>query len=222
MPNEKPVSASSRKYILWDNDGVLVDTEEWYYTATRRALGELGIELGPEVYQQIMIKGQSSWDLALQAGIDHAQIDAAQARRDSYYQDYLRTQDISINGVVEVLAELAEHYDMAIVTTCKRRDFEVIHPNDNILQFMQFVLAREDYVQSKPNPEPYLLALNKFSAAAEQALVIEDSERGLQAARAASIDCAIVDNHFTRGHDFSQAQYRLNTLAELPPLLASM
>ena len=213
------MSAPRRKFILWDNDGVLVDTEQWYYTATRRALGELGVELPPEVYQQIMIKGQSSWSLALQAGIDERQIDAAQARRDSYYQHYLRTEDIRIPGVIEVLAELAEDYDMAIVTTCKRRDFEVIHPNDDILHFMQFVLAREDYVYSKPHPEPYLMALNKFSAPAEQALVIEDSERGLQAARAASIDCVIVDNHFTRGHDFSQAQYRLKTLAELPQLL---
>ena len=125
---------------------MLVDTEQWYYTATRRALGELGVELPPEVYQQIMIKGQSSWSLALQAGIDERQIDAAQARRDSYYQHYLLTEDIRIPGVIEVLAELAEDYDMAIVTTCKRRDFEVIHPNDEILHFMQFVLAREDYV----------------------------------------------------------------------------
>ena len=158
---------------------MLVDTEQWYYTATRRALGELGVKLPPEVYQQIMIKGQSSWSLALQAGIDERRIDAAQARR----------------------------------------EFEVIHPNDDILHFMQFVLAREDYVYSKPHPEPYLMALDKFSAPVEQALVIEDSERGLRAARAASIDCAIVDNQFTRGHDFSQAQYRLKTLAELPQLL---
>ena len=46
------MGASSRKYILWDNDGVLVDTEQWYYTATRRALGELGIELGPQFNTQ--------------------------------------------------------------------------------------------------------------------------------------------------------------------------
>ena len=197
---------------------MLVDTEQWYYTATRRALGELGVELPPEVYQQIMIKGQSSWSLALQASIDERQIDAAQARRDSYYQHYLRTEDIRIPGVIEVLAELAEDYDMAIVTTQATR-FRSDPPQRRHFAFYAVRAGARGLRVLKPHPEPYLMALNKFSAPAEQALVIEDSERGLQAARAASIDCAIVDNHFTRGHDFSQAQYRLKTLAELPQLL---
>ena len=119
-----------------------------------------------------------------------------------------------------MLSELAQHYQMAIVTTCRRDDFELIHSNLDLLQFMQFVLTREDYAESKPHPEPYLTALQKFSATSSQALVVEDSERGLRAARAAAIDCAVVDYHFTRGHDFSAAQYRLQTLKELLQLLA--
>lgn len=198
---------------------MLVDTEQWYYSATRRALAELGVELSADVYQQIMVQGRSSWDLAQQAGVDAALITQAQLRRDAYYQHHLKTEDITIDGVVEVLEELAQHYQMAIVTTCKRRDFEVIHANGKILRFMQFVLAREDYVQSKPHPEPYLTALDRFSATADEALVIEDSERGLRAARAAAIDCAVVDNHFTRTHDFSDAQFHLSNLRELPRLL---
>ena len=199
---------------------MLVDTEHWYYTATRRALAELGIELSPEVYKNIMINGQSSWDLALQAGIEPAHIAAGQVRRDAYYQSYLRSEDIAIDGVVEVLQALAVDYQMAIVTTCKRRDFALIHADDRILRFMQFVLLREDYERSKPHPEPYLKALARFAAKADEALVIEDSERGLRAAQAAAIDCAIVDNHFTRNHNFTGAQFFLPSLAELPGLLA--
>ncbi|MAD07329.1 MAG: HAD family hydrolase [Gammaproteobacteria bacterium] len=209
------------QFILWDNDGVLVDTEQWYFAATREALAELGVDLPMDTYQQIMIQGRSSWELALLAGIHPDRVQHGQERRDALYQAYLRTQDLRIEGVLEVLAELAQHYQMAIVTTCKRRDFELIHSNPDLLQFMQFVLVREDYEESKPHPEPYLTALQKFSATPQQALVIEDSERGLRAARAAGIDCAVVDYHFTRSHDFSAAQYRLHKLTHLPQLLAT-
>lgn len=222
-PSYRLMSANQSNYqfILWDNDGVLVDTEQWYFAATREALAELGVDLPMDIYQQIMIQGRSSWELALQAGVHPDRVQHGQERRDALYQAHLRTENLRIEGVLEVLAELAQHYQMAIVTTCKRRDFELIHRNPDLLQFMQFVLVREDYVESKPHPEPYLTALQKFSAAPQQALVIEDSERGLRAARAAGIDCAVVDYHFTRSHDFSAAQYRLHKLAQLPQLLVT-
>lgn len=214
------MNSTDYKYILWDNDGVLVNTEQWYFTATREALAELGVQLPIDAYQQIMIQGRSSWELAAQAGVDPRQIKDGQDLRDELYRTYLRNNDLRIKGVFEVLSELAQHYQMAIVTTCRRDDFELIHSNLDLLQFMQFVLTREDYAESKPHPEPYLTALQKFSATSSQALVVEDSERGLRAAQAAAIDCAVVDYHFTRGHDFSAAQYRLQTLKELLQLLA--
>ena len=214
------MNSTDYKYILWDNDGVLVNTEQWYFAATREALAELGVQLPIDAYQQIMIQGRSSWELAAQAGVGPQQIKDGQDLRDELYRTYLRNNDLRIEGVFEVLSELAQHYQMAIVTTCRRDDFELIHSNLDLLQFMQFVLTREDYAESKPHPEPYLTALQKFSATSSQALVVEDSERGLRAARAAAIDCAVVDYHFTRGHDFSAAQYRLQTLKELLQLLA--
>ena len=213
------MNSTDYKYILWDNDGVLVNTEQWYFAATREALAELGVQLPIDAYQQIMIQGRSSWELAAQAGVDPQQIKDGQDLRDELYRTYLRNNDLRIKGVFEVLSELAQHYQMAIVTTCRRDDFELIHSNLDLLQFMQFVLTREDYAESKPHPEPYLTALQKFSATSSQALVVEDSERGLRAAQAAAIDCAVVDYHFTRGHDFSAAQYRLQTLTELLQLL---
>jgi beta-phosphoglucomutase-like phosphatase (HAD superfamily) len=85
---------------------------------------------------------------------------------------------------------------------------------------MDFVLAREDYTRSKPDPEPYLAGLSRFGARAEECIVVEDSQRGLQAALAAGIDCAIVHNAFTAGHDFTGARYRLRSIEELPAALA--
>ena len=85
---------------------------------------------------------------------------------------------------------------------------------------MDFVLTREDYDLAKPHPEPYLAAQDRFGCRKDEALIIEDSERGLRSAVAADIDCAIVKNHFIQTHDFSAATYRIDRLTDLPKLLA--
>ena len=108
---------------------------------------------------------------------------------------------------------------MAIVTTAKRADFELIHEKRQIGQFMDFVLVREDYVLAKPHPEPYLTGLRRLGARAGETLVVEDSSRGLQSAVAAGIDCVIVHNDFTAGHDFSAAGHRIDTLIELRDII---
>ncbi len=84
---------------------------------------------------------------------------------------------------------------------------------------MEFVLVREDYNLAKPHPEPYLTGLKRFGATKEEALVVEDSSRGLNSAVAAGIDCVIVHNDFTKAHDFSRASYRIETLIELKDII---
>ena len=78
-----------------------------------------------------------------------------------------------------------------------------------------FVLVREDYEKSKPHPEPYLKGVKQFGCKKEEVLIVEDSERGLNSAVAAGIECAIVYNEFTKSHDFSKATYKINSLSEL-------
>lgn len=75
------------------------------------------------------------------------------------------------------------------------------------------------HARSKPAPDPYLEALARFGASPEQALVVEDSERGLRSASAAGIDCVVVRNAFVAGQDFSLATHTIDTLGELPALL---
>ncbi len=210
-----------RKYILWDHDGVLVETEPWYFKASQRALAEIGVELTSDVYQGIMVDGRSCWELAEKAGISVEVINSQRKIRNSYYQTYLATEDIEIPGVEAVLKSLSKDYRMAIVTTSRRVDFELIHNNRSIVQYMDFVLTVEDYAKAKPDPEPYLCALRKFDASGDEAVVVEDSARGLKSAVAAGVDCAMVFNKFTKMQDFSTATYAIKSLSELADVIAA-
>jgi HAD superfamily hydrolase (TIGR01509 family) len=208
-----------KKYILFDHDGVLVDTEFWYFKAGERALADIGLTLDKDRYLRDMSLGLGTWAQARAAGIDEQTISRQREVRNDYYQEYLRTEAIEIDGVVDTLAELSKYVRMAIVTTAKRADFDLIHEKRQVRQFMDFVLVREDYELAKPHPEPYLTGLKRFGATREETLVVEDSLRGLNSAVAAGIECAIVHNDFTEAHDFSPATYRIETLMELKDIV---
>jgi HAD superfamily hydrolase (TIGR01509 family) len=208
-----------KKYLLLDHDGVLVDTEPWYFKAGERALADIGFILDREQYLRDMSRGSATWARARAAGVDEETISRQREARDAYYQDYLRTEAIEIEGVVDALAELSHHVRMAIVTTARRADFELIHEQRQMVRFMDFVLVREDYERAKPHPEPYLTGLRRFGATPHETLVVEDSARGLSSAVAAGIDCAVVHHDFTRGQDFSRATHRIATLSELKDLV---
>ena len=205
-----------KKYILFDHDGVLVDTEFWYYKAGERALADVGFTLDRDQYLRDMTQGFATWAQAKAAGIDEQTIDRQREVRTVYYQEYLRTEDIEIEGVLETLDVLACEYRMAIITTSKPSDFALIHEKRSILDHMEFYLTREDYERAKPHPEPYLRGLERFGAAAAETVVIEDSARGLMSAIAAGIDCIVVANEFTASHDLSEATARVATFRELP------
>lgn len=208
-----------KKYILFDNDGVLVETENWYYEANKKALKKLGLDLDFDFYQSIMIKGGSAFELAEINQIENDVIEKHRKIRDEYYQEFLLTKDLAIPNVKKVLNNLSKKYKMAIVTTSRRVDFELIHKNRGISDFMEFILCVEDYAKAKPNPEPYLKGLEKFGAKNEETIVVEDSQRGLISAVNAKIDCAIVKNKFTITQDFSKAKYFLETFEELEAIL---
>jgi len=208
-----------KKYILFDNDGVLVETEKWYFTANVEILKTMGIALDEDRYRDIMVNGQSAFLLAEEAGFDSISVENARDRRNELYQHYLHTEDIAIDGVIEVLSALKEKYRMGIVTSARREDFELIHDKRGITEHMEFALCSGEYGRSKPHPDPYLKGLEQLGGQKHEAVVVEDSQRGLRSAVNAGIECVIVHNHFTVAHNFSDATHRIQTLHELEALL---
>ena len=195
------------------------ETENWYYEANKKALKQLGLNLQMDEYQEIMARGGTAWELAINAGITTEIIDKKRVQRDNYYQEFLHTKNLEIPNVKKVLKNLSKKYKMAIVTTSRRVDFELIHKNRGISDYMQFVLCVEDYERAKPYPDPYLKGLELLKASAKDTIVVEDSQRGLISAVNANIECVIVKNEFTKTHDFSKANYFIDTLEQLETIL---
>jgi HAD superfamily hydrolase (TIGR01509 family) len=210
----------SFQYIFWDNDGVLVETEPLYLQASREALAKADIALSEEQFSRISLTdGRSIFDLAVDRGLPAEDILGLKRWRNARYAELLETEDVALGGVRDVLERLHGKIMMAIVTSSLRSHFDIIHRRTGLLPFFDFCLTREDYAQSKPSAEPYLLALQKSGCQAGEALVIEDSPRGLQAAKAAGLTCWVLPGKHTSREGFSRADRVLHSLDEVPGLL---
>ena len=88
-------------------------------------------------------------------------------------------------------------------------------------QYLDFELTREDYQESKPDPEPYLTAMDRHALKPEDRIVVEDSERGLAAATAAGLRCIVVLGHWTRDGDFSAAERVLQSIRDVPAAIGT-
>ena len=209
------------QYLLWDHDGVLVDTERWYFEATRTALARVNVELSKKRYLELMATGRGCWEFARASGVPAHEIPVRRAERDVLYQEFLRTKPSQIEGVADILAELAPSHRMAIITTARRRDFDLIHAGRDLLRHFEFVLTIEDYGRSKPYPDSYLAGLARFGAQANEAVALEDSARGVLSARAAGLRCLVIHSPFTSSQDFTGAWRLVDSIHEVPRTLAA-
>jgi len=109
---------------------------------------------------------------------------------------------------------------MAVVTSSQRKHFDTMHADTGLTRYFEFVLAREDYGETKPHPEPYLLALDRLRMKAETCVAVEDSERGLASARSAGVRCLVVPNGITRNCSFLGATGIFSGVADVLDALA--
>ncbi len=206
--------------ILWDNDGVLVDTERWYFQATREVFAGVGIDLTVELYfEYFLSRSRGTSKFASAHGLSEADIAEMQGARNERYLQMLEQEWITIVGVRETLAILRPHFVMGIVTSSRRQHFETMHRRTGLLEFFDFAITLEDYARSKPAPDPYLAAVARSGLPAGRCLAIEDAPRGLIAARAATLDCWVIPTEFTRQATFSGATRVLDRITDVSALL---
>ena len=200
--------------ILWDNDGVLVDTEGLYFQAGHEVLATQGVELTHRDFaEQSLKKGLSVFDFLPDQ--DAELIERLRLKRNARYSALLAEGVQVVDGVVETLETFYGRVQMGIVTGSRRDHFDIVHTKTNLLPFFNFVLAREDYEEAKPHPDAYLTAMRLHGLQPDDCVVVEDSERGCVAAAAAGLRVLAVPNELSKYGDFSSAYKILNSVRDI-------
>lgn len=209
------------KAVFWDNDGVLVDTEQLYYRANVDTLADMGHGLSEDDYIRLFLAADTGTvGIMKQLGYPTSEVEPYRRRRDERYSEILLEQsDLAIAGVHETVAALHGHVAMGIVTSSRKCHFDLIHANTELTHRMEFILTNADYSKAKPDPEPYLKAIELSGLAPRDCVVIEDSERGLTSAKAAGLACWIVPSRWSARMEFSAADRILESVRDVGNLL---
>jgi len=210
--------------IFFDMDGLLVNTEGIYLSATNEILSPLGLEISLNWYiQENLGKGLSNIEiaseLARKKGVSEDIIAQLRPRRNRRYGEMLKTHVSVVDGVQDVLTALHGRFIMGIVTSSRKDHFDIIMEKTRLRAFFDFALTADDATELKPHPELYLKAVEKSEKTKERCLALEDSARGVTAAKAAGLICYAVPDTLTRVQDFSIADKVLDSIRDVPVLL---
>lgn len=206
--------------ILFDNDGILVDTEPLFLQATQEILATVDVILTADEYHEIsMRQGRAVFNLAEARGVSDDEIRVLRTSRNRRYSELIDQGVRIFDGVAETLERLHGILPMAIVTSSDREHFDRIHKQTELMRFFDFVLTAGEYAHHKPHPEPYLAAASRIGAAPDRCLVIEDTERGVRSATTAGMSCIVIPNELSKAGNFKNAHTILHSMRELTSLL---
>jgi HAD superfamily hydrolase (TIGR01509 family) len=208
--------------VLFDLDGVLVNTEGLKAAAHTQTVASYGGTLEPWQYRAEMGR---AYDDVIEAFISRTGIDA---RPEAYsnefrsaYLDLVRTRLQLTPGAEDLLGTLRERgYRLAVVSSSLRWMMDEIMARTRLDRFFQTIVSAEDVREEKPSPEPYLLTLERLSLAPENAVVFEDTQSGVTAGTRAGVKVVAMRHEYNVDHDLSQAAMALDDLADTEGILA--
>jgi HAD superfamily hydrolase (TIGR01509 family) len=206
--------------LLWDNDGVLIDSERIFFETTRRVFGAAGLELSPGLWAaRYLGDGLCSRQIARLLGAPPELAERLVERRNRLFRRRLELPVPVLPGVRRVFERWHPGCRMAVVTGSPRRQFDLIHRHTGLLPYLDCVVTADDCERVKPDPAAYLTALDRLGIGPEHALAVEDSPRGLASATAAGIRCVVIRTPLTHLEACAAAHAVLEHPGELDRIL---
>ncbi len=192
--------------ILWDNDGLLLDSEAIFFKLTQAVFADFGFVLTEEYWGvEYLSKAKRTRQVAQDLGMENDVVNAAVERRDRQFFEALQHPIPLRPKVRETLDTLAGQFKQGVVTGSPREKVDLMHRSSGLHGYFDVIVTHDDVTETKPHPEPYLTAMERLAVEPRSCLAVEDSERGLASALAAGITCVVVPNHLTRIQKFERA-----------------
>jgi HAD superfamily hydrolase (TIGR01509 family) len=192
--------------IFFDNDGVLVDTEKYYFEANRTICARYGHSLTENEYRELFLRNNGGMRGIFETkGWSEQQVTAVRKERDEFYAGLLQSREIMLPGVGDGLARLAQRFDLCMVTSSPRFCLDIIHGRTGFFPFFKLIVGEEQVTKHKPDPEPYLTALRLMNVSPGSGIAVEDTERGVLSATGAGLRCIAAPRPLTEAQNFSAA-----------------
>ncbi len=206
------------KAVIFDCDGLLVDSEAIVYDTYCDVYRAFGEELPFELYIQCVGTSLAKFDpLAYLANVLNKRFDYEKTTalvKKIYTESVINAGLLS--GVEQYLQEAAaQGFKIGLASNSSREWVKNILTNNHIASYFDSIYTKDDVEHLKPHPEIYLRSLEALGVKKEEAIVFEDSLSGSTAAKAAGTNCVIIPNKMTAHFPFERFDLRLNSMSEM-------
>jgi beta-phosphoglucomutase len=206
------------KGIIFDMDGVLVDSEEFICEAATRMFAEYGITVKPEDFRPFVGAGENRYvgGVAEKYGLD-AELEVIKARTYEIYGEVVKGKLKPFDGVNEFIDNMkARGFKLAVASSADRIKIEINLMEAGLpAETFDVIVSGLDVVNKKPDPEIFLKAARKLSLLPAECLVVEDAVNGVAAAKAGGFRCLGLTTSFT-AEKLSGADWIVPNLKETP------
>ena len=183
--------------IIWDMDGVLVDTATAHYHAWRQALSPYGADFSRQYFDDTFgINNDSLLAEIFGEKLDRDTLHEISQRKEMIYRETIKNDFKIYAGVMEILQECqTAGLKQAIASSAPVENIEAVMQLSTLRQFFDQIISSAK-MASKRNPEAYLAASTALALSPAHCVVIEDSLLGIEGAKKAGMKCiAIASTH---------------------------
>ena len=194
--------------VVFDMDGLMIDSEKVYFEAGRIIAREFGKEVSDQTLGRMMGRKplESVALFARELGISESP-ESLLKRREARVVGVMEQGVDAMPGLDFILKALHARYDLAIATSAPKYIVDVVMRKLDVSHDFKVIQTSDDVTKGKPDPEIYLKAMGRLGVAPADSVVLEDSSNGALAGKRAGAYVIAVPSVYTRGQDFSFVDY---------------
>lgn len=221
-------SSNSLQAVVFDCDGVLVDTEPLHYRAFQDVLAPLGLGFDYDHYldRYIGFDDRDAFREAFREGgrtLDPASLHQLMRQKGEAMTRFVEQGVVGFPGVIELVRELAgEGIPLAVASGALGHEVRMFVKALGLSDAFSVIVAADDVARSKPDPETYLRAVERLSASstgpritARSCVAIEDTVTGIESARQAGLVVVAVTNSYPMSELRPHADWTVTSLGEV-------
>jgi len=203
--------------IILDFDGLILDTESPLHASWMEVFEQHGLDMEQEQWASLLgskadvPEAYAILEQHLGRRLDREKLHQTRIARELR----LLEQETVLTGVRELIEEAqTTGLSLAVASSSDHAWVDGLLAKHNLIEFFDHVVCAEDVAQAKPAPDLFLKALSLLCVEPHQAIVFEDSEHGVRAAKTAGIFCVAVPNKITRCLTFADADLIVSSVAD--------
>ena len=205
-------------YIIFDMDGVLLDSEPMHQEIIYETFQLEGIPFDKAYIQTLT--GMSAFPMWEKIKHDAQRSESVEElikfHRDYFFKRLPEVKVPLVPHVKDVLEKFKnEGKHLSLASSSGRKLIDIFTQQTNIAHYFEVIMSGDDVKYSKPNPEIFLKVAQWYGLPATQFTVIEDSTNGVKAAKSAGMQCVGFQNPLSGGQDLSQADLLIHSMQEL-------